>query len=60
VGEERREALTQAVPFENEQRVLGKDGRYRWFLMRYSPLLVGHGEIDRWYRSQISGDTSRE
>jgi PAS domain S-box-containing protein len=49
VGEERREALTQAVPFENEQRVLGNDGRYRWFLMCYSPLLDGQGEIDRWY-----------
>jgi PAS domain S-box-containing protein len=27
--EERRDALTRAVPFENEQRVLGKDGSYR-------------------------------
>src|SRR5262245_21951792 len=27
--EERREALTRPVPFENEQRVLGKDGKYR-------------------------------
>jgi PAS domain S-box-containing protein len=49
VGEERGEALTQAVPFENEQRVLRKDGRYRWFLMRFSPLLDAQGEIDRWY-----------
>jgi len=47
--EERREALTHAVPFENEQRVLGKDGRYRWFLIRYSPLLDEQGRIDRWY-----------
>ena len=47
--EERREALTRAIPFENEQRVLGKDGRYRWFLIRYSPLLDEQGRIDRWY-----------
>lgn len=47
--EERREALTRAVPFENEQRVLGKDGTYRWFLIRYNPLLDVHGRIDRWY-----------
>jgi PAS domain S-box-containing protein len=47
--EERREALTRAVPFENEQRALGKDGRYRWFLTRYNPLLDEHGRIDRWY-----------
>jgi PAS domain S-box-containing protein len=49
VSEERRDALTRAVPFENEQRVLGKDGRYRWFAMRYSPLVDAQGEIDRWY-----------
>src|SRR6516165_10074391 len=46
--EERREALTRAVPFENEQRVLGKDGRYRWFLVRYNPL-VEEGRVTRWY-----------
>jgi len=49
--EERRLALTRAVPFQNEQRVLGKDGRYRWFLARYNPLLDEQGRIDRWYVS---------
>src|SRR5215472_12208414 len=47
--EERRVALTRPVPFENEQRVLGKDGKYRWFLIRYNPLLDAQGKIDRWY-----------
>src|SRR5262249_31128384 len=47
--EERRDALARAVPFENEQRVLGKDGSYRWFLIRYNPVLDEHGRIDRWY-----------
>ena len=47
--EERREALIRAVPFENEQRVLRKDGTYRWFLVRYSPLLNEQGGVDRWY-----------
>src|SRR5262245_52283791 len=47
--EERREALTRPVPFENEQRVLGKDGKYRWFLIRYNPLLDKQGRVDRWY-----------
>jgi PAS domain S-box-containing protein len=49
LGEERRQALTRAVPFENEQRVLGKGGRYRWFLIRYNPLLDAQRRIDRWY-----------
>jgi PAS domain S-box-containing protein len=47
--EESLEALTRPVPFENEQRVLGKDGKYRWFLIRYNPLLDAQGRIDRWY-----------
>jgi PAS domain S-box-containing protein len=47
--EERLGALTRPVPFENEQRALGKDGRYRWFLIRYKPLLDEQGRVDRWY-----------
>jgi len=47
--EQRRQALTHPVPFENEQRALGKDGKYRWFLVRYNPLLDEQGRIVRWY-----------
>ena len=49
IREERQDALTRPVLFENEQRALGKDGKYRWFLARYNPLLNEQGEIDRWY-----------
>jgi formate hydrogenlyase transcriptional activator len=45
----RQESLFGTVPFENEQRALGKDGKYRWFLIRYSPLLDGNGKVVRWY-----------
>ena len=45
----RKEALTRPVPFEYEQRARGKDGKYRWFLVRYNPLLDDQGRIDRWY-----------
>jgi len=47
--EERNEALKCPSPFEYEQRALGKDGKYRWFLVRYSPLLDDQGTIERWY-----------
>ncbi len=47
--EERKEALKRPLQFEYEQRALGKDGKYRWFLVRYSPLLDDQGAIDRWY-----------
>jgi PAS domain S-box-containing protein len=46
--EERRKALTRARPFENEQRIQGRDGCYRWFLVRYNPL-VEEGRVRRWY-----------
>src|SRR5258705_1631050 len=47
--EERMEALKRPLQFEYEQRALGKDGKYRWFLVRYNPLLDDQGTIDRWY-----------
>ena len=41
--EERHEALARGKPFELEQRALGRDGKYRWFLVRYNPLRDDHG-----------------
>jgi PAS domain S-box-containing protein len=46
---ERREALLRGVPFENEQRMQRKDGQYRWFLIRYSPVRDESGKVVRWY-----------
>jgi len=47
--EERGKALLSNVPFENEQRARGKDGKYRWFLIRYNPFLDESGTVIRWY-----------
>ena len=47
--EARQKGLSGTVPFENEQRVLGKDGKYRWFLIRYNPLLDERKNVLRWY-----------
>ena len=49
VREERKEALKYPLQFEYETRALGKDGKYRWFLVRCNPLLDDQGRIDRWY-----------
>lgn len=49
VSEHRKEALNRPVQFEYEQRALNIDGTYRWFLVRYNPLINDRGEIDRWY-----------
>src|SRR5262249_24512576 len=58
--EECEGALRRPVPFENEQRVLGKDGRYRWFLLRYNPLLDAQGKIDRWYVAAFDVDDRKQ
>jgi PAS domain S-box-containing protein len=47
--EERREGFVRGKPFELEQRELGKDGKYRWFLVRHNPLRDNQGNIIRWY-----------
>jgi len=47
--EKRHEALARGKPFELEKRELGKDGKYRWFLVRYNPLRDDQGHIIRWY-----------
>src|SRR5262249_41584053 len=46
-------AFTRPVSFENEIRMLGKDGNYRAFLFRYQPLLDETGKIDRWYMAAL-------
>jgi signal transduction histidine kinase len=58
--EARRLAFTRPVPFENEMRVLGKDGKYRWFLFRYKPLLDVAGKIDRWYMAALEIDDRKQ
>jgi PAS domain S-box-containing protein len=60
VREERGEVLTRAAPLENEQRVLSKDGKYQWFLIRYNPLLDKQGRIDRWYVAATDIDDRKQ
>jgi PAS domain S-box-containing protein len=37
---ERSAGLSKGRPFEMEKRLLGKDGRYRWFLVRCNPVAI--------------------
>jgi PAS domain S-box-containing protein len=47
--EKRHDVLARGKPFELEKRELGRDGKYRWFLVRYNPLRDDQGNIIRWY-----------
>jgi len=58
--EERNEALKRPVLFEYEQRALGKDGKYRWFLVRYNPLLDEQGRIERWYATAFDIEDQKQ
>ena len=42
-------ALTDGAPFEMEARIRGKEGGYRWFLIRDNPLRDEQGRVLRWY-----------
>jgi PAS domain S-box-containing protein len=44
-------SLETGEPFEGEVRVRGKDGEYRWFLARGSPLRGEHGNVLKWFGS---------
>ncbi|HTT17333.1 MAG TPA: PAS domain-containing protein [Candidatus Sulfotelmatobacter sp.] len=45
----RKRALLESAPFELEARIKGKDGQYRWFLIRDNPLRDEGGHVLRWY-----------
>ena len=60
--DDRQHALAQGIPWEAEARLLGKDGQYRWFLIRLNPLRDEQGHIIRWYgtRTNIEGRKQAE
>ena len=49
LNNERQTGLERGEPFEIESRVRGKDGRYRWFIVRYNPFRDEQGRLVRWY-----------
>jgi formate hydrogenlyase transcriptional activator len=46
---ELRNAVSRGAQGEAEARILGADGKYRWFLIRINPLRGLQGRILRWY-----------
>ncbi len=45
----RERMSSQGAPSEMEARIRGKDGQYRWFLIRDNPLRDEQGRVVRWY-----------
>ncbi len=51
-----RAALAAGEPMESEVRVRGRDGDYRWLLIRNVPLRDELGQIVKWYGTAIEID----
>ena len=52
-------SLAEGTPYELELRLLGADGRWRWFLARVVPHRTAGGAIDRWYGTATEVDERR-
>jgi len=46
-------AVNSEIEFEDECRICGADGQYRWFLIRSIPQFSAGGLIVRWYGTHI-------
>jgi formate hydrogenlyase transcriptional activator len=57
---ERSAGLSKKRPFEMEKRLLGKDGRYRWFLVRCNPVLNDDGDVVRWFGTATDIEDRRQ
>ncbi len=57
--EEGGRQLLRGLPVELEGRLLGRDGRYRWFLIRINPLRDAEGHVVRWYGTRTDIDDQK-
>jgi len=55
----RARGLSSNASFEIDARLRGKDGTYRWFLLRYNPL-VEHGSVRRWYTTATEIESRKQ
>ena len=46
---QREEAVAAGTAFESEERLLGADGKWRWFLLQHNPFADRSGTVLRWY-----------
>jgi formate hydrogenlyase transcriptional activator len=46
---ETQDKFLGGLPHECEARFRGKDGEYRWFLLRWNPVRDEQGRVTRWY-----------
>ncbi len=52
----REQVIREAEIFETETRILGRDGKYRWFLTRFSPIKDENAQVVQWCMTSIDID----
>jgi PAS domain S-box-containing protein len=60
VTRETHDRFLSGLPYECEARVRGKDGKYRWFLMRLNPVRDEQGRVIRWYSANTDIDDRKQ
>src|SRR5216684_3337366 len=52
--------MAAGEPYEDEMRLLGADGKYRWFLVRTVPLRDDLGNIVKWFGTSTEIDDRKQ
>ena len=52
--------MAAGEPYEDEMRLLGADGKYRWFLIRTVPLRDSLGNIVKWFGTSTEIDARKQ
>lgn len=60
VTEKYKQALATGEPWEDIFPLLGKDGIYRWFLSRATPILDDSGKVVRWFGTNTDISEQRD
>ena len=60
VTEKYKQALATGEPWEDIFPLLGKDGIYRWFLSRATPILDESGKVARWFGTNTDISEQRD
>jgi len=57
---ETQSKFLSGLPHEYEARFRRKDGKYRWFLFRWTPLRDEQGRVTRWYAAATDIDDRKQ
>jgi formate hydrogenlyase transcriptional activator len=60
VTRETQDKFSSGLRHECEARFRGKDGKYRWFLLRLNPVRDEQGRVTRWYSATTDIDDRKQ